>query len=87
MKTKKETNEWVKLLEAAVKTKENKPTGEGWSTGEEIADQLGITRVAAKRRITALVASGAVEKFRGTRLTASGHLHNMAWYRIKKGSK
>jgi response regulator of citrate/malate metabolism len=87
MKNKKDIQAWAWLFEAALKSKERKPVGLEWKMANELAKDMGLSRVAVKRRLTQMIAGGSVEKFQGTQMTAQGRVCNMTWYRIKKSSK
>lgn len=82
----KHTDEWVSLMEGALKTKEKLPRGEGWITRGELAQRLSLTECQAKARLTMLKKTGSVEYFQGIQMV-DGKLQGQNWYRIKKGSK
>jgi hypothetical protein len=60
------------------------PPGTGWLTLPELRARLRLGRCKAQAFLAAAVKSGAVEIYRGTRLTAVGYLQKAVWYRVKR---
>jgi hypothetical protein len=82
----KPTSNWATLLSEEVAGRERLPTGKGWATATEIANEEGQSIHMVKRRLSLILQRGAVEMFRGTQ-AKDGRLNNQVWYRIKKGAK
>lgn len=78
--------EWSALLDSETSSREMRPVGAGWLTNKDLADNMGISTHAMKRKVIALNMAGRLEMFRGTQVT-NNRLTVQVWYRIKKGTK
>lgn len=73
---------WAESFGQAIRTRDKRPTGEGWKTRKELAEQYNVGTDRACQTIRRLVGEGKLEVFHGY-----AFLHNdsrpqrQAWYR------
>ena len=76
------TKNWAAAFGAALREKEQRPSGEGWLTSHKIRERMGVGRCKFYETLRVMKATGKVEHFLGT-TTTSGKLVRCDWYRLK----
>lgn len=79
-KRKTNTGTWRKAQEE-LKTREAQPPA-GWSTLDEIAEEIESTKDVARDLVNKLVKEGRAERMNGKQMNAVGALINCHWYRL-----
>jgi len=79
-KSKPITANWAHELRSVLCAKTREPKGDGWMTTEQFADTLGISIGTAQIYLRRGLASGYLEKFIGTAISAAG-IKKQTWHR------
>lgn len=78
------TNDLLDALREYGKAQARRPSGDGWYTVEELANQGGATIAATKYRLrTAMERGCKIETASGTALDSEGRAKRAAFYRFK----
>lgn len=78
-------NDLLSALQA-YRAQETRPTGEGWYTLSELAEQAKSTPVTMRKRIDGLIKQGIkVESQKGMVLLKCGRLNPTTYYRLGNG--
>ena len=75
--------DWRSVLSEASTAQARRPSGKGWQTAVELAQEMGRARSTIGARLRAAVLAGTGERYVGTEETPCG-LRPQVWYRAKR---
>jgi len=81
-KKSKHTDGWAAAFGAALRDREQRPTGEGWLTSHELREHLGVGRVKFYATVRVMREAGRIEQFSG-QVLVGGKLSRCEWYRLR----
>ncbi|MBM3366354.1 MAG: hypothetical protein FJY48_11730 [Betaproteobacteria bacterium] len=73
---------WAAAIEAAMRDKEQRPSGEGWRTSHELREDLGVGRAKFYATLRVMREAGRLEHFSGLVLI-DAKLSRCEWYRLR----
>lgn len=76
------TDNWAAAFGAALRDREQRPTGEGWRTSHQLREDLGVGRVKFYVTLRVMREAGRIEQFSGQVLVGS-RLSRCEWYRLR----